>query len=211
MRTSAILPCIFLVACASSSTEAPSYSSIRERLAAGPTRLLFGAQPEIGTLEARRWSSTDGWVTGSAPVGLDSGELFAQLDEHGQLVVHQLGLAVDPIDLPDALVGQPLQLRDVRVDLESAPPADVAWASDDAATAELPITLLLSWSIAFDGTVTPLGNDHLAPIPMTLALGGDADHVAATLGLHAQGILWSWAELLELTRLDLTMSGASVD
>ena len=199
-----------LVACASpADNEGPPYTSMRERLAAEPTYFTLAPTLDIGTLEARRWSNRDGWVSGSAPVALSGGTVEFQLNASGQLVLRQLGFGVDAIELPATLVGQTVTLRDVRVVLAAAPPVDVTWISDGEATAQLSITLSLSWSIAFDEQVgVPLGEQVLAPMPMTIALAGDGEHVETTLELHGRGTLWSWADLLELTGVDLIIAAS---
>jgi hypothetical protein len=214
MRISAITltPCFLLVACSSTpATDGPSFASVRERLTAEPTRLFIDSSPGIGTLEARRWSSTDGWIDGIAPVALNNGELIARIDAAGKLVVQQFDFKVDAIDLPGTLIGSPLQLRDVRVTIASASPAAIVWTSENEGTAQVSIELTLSWSLSLNGNLTPLGAQKLAPMPMDIAIAGGGDHVDATLGLHAQGTLWSWAELLELTKVDLTIAAATVD
>ena len=212
MRTQIMLPCLALAACATPAPDRePAYASVRERLTAEPARLFIATQPAAGTLEARRWSQADGWVPGTAPVALQSGELIVHVADSGQLVTQQLGFAVDAIDLPATIAGVPLQLRDIHMKLAAAPPVDIAWATDDEGTAQVPVELSLAWSVAVDGAVTPLGEQRLTAMPMDIAVHGDGEHVEAMLGIHGRGTLWSWAELLELTAVDLAITAATVD
>jgi hypothetical protein len=197
---------LVLAACGASPAS-ESYSSMRERLAAEPTHLTMAPTLDSGTLEARRWSSRDGWISGSAPVALSGGTVVLELDDSGKLIARQFGFGVDAIELPASLVGEPVTLRDVRVELDAAPPVDITWTSDGEATAQFPITLTLSWSIAFDDQAgVPLSEQKLAPMPMTITLVGDGDHIETTVELHARGTIWSWADLLELTGVDLRVT-----
>jgi hypothetical protein len=59
--------------------------------------------------------------------------------------------------------------------------------------------------------VTPLGTQHLPVIPLELTLAGGGDHVDGAFVIHAMGDLWSWAGLLELSEIDLDLTGATVD
>jgi len=210
MRTIFVLPAFLLVACAAEATEPVTYDSLRDRLAE-PTRLELPAASNVGELAARRWSST-GWVDGTATVSLAGGALVAKLDSAGHLVASELQLAVDPIELPATIIGTPLTLRDVRVGLEtSSPPADITWTGNDEAACTLDLELVLSWSIEHDGQLFPLGEQKLPPIAAHLTLVGDGATVDASLALHGEGTLWSWAELLELTKLDLVIRGATIN
>jgi len=200
------------VACASGQTDGSSFGSVRERLAAEPTRLSIDTAVDVGTLEARRWSAADdAWISGTATVVSSGGGLVVQLDRSGKLVAQQFDLAVDAIELPTTLVGKELALRDVHVALAKAPPVDITWTTDDEGAARLPITLTLSWSVAIDSQLVPLSDQKLEAITMDVSLIGSGDHVDATVGLQAQGTLWSWAELLELTKIDLTMAAATIE
>ena len=56
----------------------------------------------------------------------------------------------------------------------------------------------------------PLGTQSLPAIPLDVTFGGDGDSVTSTLGLHAEGELWSWADLLELDGLDVAADAATI-
>ena len=93
------------------------------------------------------------------------------------------------------MFGKPAQLADVRVSLTTVTRADVQWTDDDDATATLAVDLDLAWSLVIDNAKTPLGAQHLPPIPVAIALAGAGDPVDATLALDGSGELWSWADL----------------
>jgi hypothetical protein len=206
-----ILGSTFATACTSSPPlGSPGFDSVRDRLSAAPTRLFIGPDGSSGSITAKRYTH-DGWQEGTTPVVITNGELVARADGAGQLAVSAFGVAVDPIELPATVFGKPAQLRDLRVMLASQPVAKTTWLGDDDATATVSVDLDLSWSIAVDGNVAPLGTQHLPPISVELALTGAGDHVDAAISLHATGELWSWAGLLELTGIQFSLSGATVD
>jgi hypothetical protein len=199
-----------LVACASPAAPDPSFTSVRERLSAEPTRLYASPQPAAGTIDARRWTR-DGWQDGTTPVSIANGELVAQLDASGKLVATTFTFAIDPIDIPEQIFGKPAQLADVRLSIATAVHADVQWTDDDDATATLAIDLDLAWSLVTDSSTSPLGTQHLPTIPVALTLAGSGDHVDATLALDGAGPLWTWADLLQLRDLELALTAATVD
>jgi hypothetical protein len=187
----------------------PSFASVHDRLAQMPTRLFIPGEGSTGSLVAAHYTS-DGWVSGTSALTIDNGELVAKL-AGDQLIAQSFDVSFAPIDLPESVFGKPAQLIDVRVTLASSATAAASWTDSDDATASLPLQLGLSWSIAVDNAVTPLGTQHLPVIPLDLTLAGGGDHVDGAFSIHAMGDLWSWAGLLELSELDLDLSGATVD
>jgi hypothetical protein len=171
--------------------------------------LFIGGAGSSGSLVAQRYEGT-GWVSGTATIAISSGELVASI-KGDQLVATTFDVSLDPIDVPESVFGKPAQLRDVKISLPAATSATATWTDDDDATATLQLRLDLTWSIAIDNGVSQLGTQHLPVIPLDLALSGGGDHVDTTLGLHGAGDLWSWAGLVELSQLDLSLAGATVD
>jgi len=206
------LTSILLAACAGTSTDAPTgptFASVHDRLATEATRLFISGEGSSGSLDAKRYTSA-GWVDGTSAISISSGELSMKLTGD-QLSAQMFDLSLDPIDLPDSLFGQPARLTDVRVTLASSASATATWTDNDDATATIPMKLDLGWSISINGGVTQLGAQHLPVIPLDVMLTGAGDHVDATLDLHGDGTLWSWAGLIELSKLDLSFAGATVD
>jgi hypothetical protein len=198
-------------ACTSAApTGTETYASVRDRLEHKPTRLYIGSDGSSGTITAQRWTS-DGWVAGDTDVTISGGELRATVDSAGTLEVQQFQVSVEPIDIPMEVFNKPAQLKDVKVKLAAATKGETSWSSDDDATVTLTLSLDLDWSIAVNDTQTPLGTQHLPPVPVDIALTGAGDHVDASIGLHAQGELWNWAGLLELTGLELAISGETTN
>ena len=203
---------MFLTACAGNGTDAPSgpaFATVHDRLTAEPTQLFISGEGSSGSLDAKRYTS-DGWVDGTSAIAISTGELTVKLSGD-QLSAQMFDLSFDPIDLPDSLFGMPAQLTDVRVTLASSASASATWTDSDDATATIPLKLDLGWSIAVNGGVSQLGAQHLPVIPLDVTLTGAGDHVDATLGLRGDGTLWSWAGLIELSQLELSLAAATVD
>ncbi|HEX7704222.1 MAG TPA: hypothetical protein VF403_25945 [Kofleriaceae bacterium] len=211
MRALALTSILF-AACTNNRTDAPTgptFASVHDRLAAESTRLFINGEGSSGSLDAKRYTS-DGWVDGTSAISISSGDLIVKLTGD-QLSAQMFDLSIGPIDLPDSLFGQPAQLTDVRVTLASSASATATWTDSDDATATIPLKLDLGWSISINGGVSQLGAQHLPVIPLDVTLTGAGDHVDAALGLRGDGTLWSWAGLIELSQLELSLAGATVD
>jgi hypothetical protein len=198
-------------ACTSASpTGTETFDSVKDRLATKPTRLYIGSEGSNGTITAKRWTA-DGWIEGQTPVTISSGELSASVNRTGTLKLEAFEVGVAPIDIPEEVFKKPAQLKDVRVKMTNAAEGQTNWTSDDDATVTLTLDLDLDWSIAVNGAQTPLGTQHLPPVPLDVVLTGAGDHVDASIGLHASGELWDWAGLLELTGLEMSLSAETTD
>lgn len=210
MRT-ALAFALVTAACANSSVDAPDrYDSVRERLAEAPTRMYIGGDISTGTVTAQR-RTADGWVAGDHTLTIDSGELRASVDANGSLTLDTFEVAVAPIDIPEEVFQKPAQLADVKVTLVEATSGTATWTSDNEATARVTMKLDLGWSIAVNGGKTPLGEQHLPPIDVDFTLDGDGDFVGATIALAATGELWNWANLLQLTHIELQLGAETTN
>lgn len=192
-----------LTACASNPPEGPAASSVRERLGQ-TTKMLVSAPDSTGSLTASRYTH-DGWQDGTIAIAIANGELDAVAGANGNLTLGTFSINVGPIDIPQSVFGKPAQLKDVRLVMTGKPPAETAWTDDDDATATANVSLDLSWTLAVDGNAAPLGTQHLGPLPLDVTLSGSGAEVDATIALHATGDLWTWADLLKLTALDLEL------
>jgi hypothetical protein len=163
-----------------------------------------------GSITARNYTH-DGWQSSPVTLQFAGGDVTATAAS-GQLAVTALELDLQPIDIPPSVFGKPAQLQQVRLALTKAPdPVEASWSDADNATAAPQLAFDLSWTIAIDNSATPLGTQHLPVAPATLTLSGDGAQVDAALAAHASGAVWSWAGLLELDDLDLTLSAATID
>jgi hypothetical protein len=202
---------LFLVipACAgSASPEASNANSVRERLAQ-PTKLLVSPAQSSGSITARRYTH-DGWQEGSTPVAIANGELDASAGATGDVAIGTFSIGAQPIDIPASVFGQPAQLTDVRLALAGTPAMTTTWTDDDDATATATIDLDLSWTIVIGTAATPLGTQHLQGIPVAITFTGGGAEVDAAIAAHADGTLWSWADLVQLTQLQLSLSATTV-
>lgn len=207
----ALAPTLLAAACASGAPAGGTeYDSVRDRLSDGPTRLFIGTDGSSGSLTARRWTA-DGWIEGDTAVTIASGEVSAKVDARGALTVDTLVVSLAPIEIPEEVFKKPAQLTDVKVSLKAPTTADMQWTSDDDATTTLTLALDFDWSITVNGGKTPLATQHLPPVMVDVALTGGGDHIDASVSLHAAGELWSWAGLLEMTKLDLALSAETLD
>lgn len=195
--------------CASSAVPGapPPPSSVRDRLAS-PTRLLIAPATSTGSITARRYTP-DGWQTGTTVLAIDNGELDATVAGDGSLVATAFAVSPEPIAIPASVFGQPAELTDVRLSLAGEPAFVTSWTDDDHATATATVDLDLAWSLAVGDSVTPLGTQHLTKLPVEVTLAGDGEHVTATISVHGEGTLWSWADLLELSGLELELSAST--
>ncbi len=208
MRTLLALT-LFAAAC-TNTAGGSDYDSVRDRMSDGPTQLLVGSAASSGSITARRWTPS-GWVEGETPLTIESGGLSAKVDSHGALRIEYFEVNLAPIDIPEDVFKKPAQLDDVRVSLTKPVSAEMAWTSDDDASATFTLDLDFNWSIAVGGGKTQLATQHLPPIMIDLALTGGGDHIDASVSMQANGELWNWADLLKMTKLELSLSAATVD
>jgi hypothetical protein len=186
------------------------FSSVRERLAGGPTRLFIGGADSTGTVTARRWTP-GGWIEGDTPLAIESGELSASAKTSARMELAAFEVDLAPIDIPEEVFDKPAQLTDVKIKLAAPTSSDLAWTSSDDATAMVQMALDLEWTIAINGGKTPLGSQHLPTVDVSFAFGGDGDVIDTSIGLLASGDLWSWAGLLQMTHIELALDAQTVN
>lgn len=209
MRALLFFSVLWAVAACSSEPMGPPLpdapATVRDQLVDGGVGLAIAPDPAAGTITARQWRGH--WEEGALTIAVAGGELALSADRDGALIVDELRVALAPIALPDAVFGEPARLTDLALELAADPaPARAAWDGPDAGSATVSATLRLVWSLETQGRVTPLGPVALRGLPLTLAVGGDATHVSAALGLRADGPVWAWAGLVELRDLTLTLA-----
>lgn len=199
-----------------------------DRMRVGAARsgsdLLFGARPDDGRARAvigvgarvercdhRATDGASGWQTGSVALAISNGELDARVDAGGELAIATLAVSVGAIDIPPSVFGKPAQMRDVRLAMTSTSDVATTWSDDDDATVSGRVVLALEWALAVGDSATPLGTQQLSPIAADVTLSGTADDIVATIALDGHGQLWSWAGVLELDDLTLSLAAASDD
>jgi len=197
------LSCLTLAACASRDGSTADPASMRERLAT-QTHLFVTADGGAGAITAQRRSDT-GWNEQLVELKLDSGELVVGPRRGDQLTVTSLELAFQTIAIPATVTGHAAELTRPHLHLIAPAEATAAWSDDDTAEATLQLAFALSWSLTIDGTSLPIGAPDLAPLPVKLQLFGDGARITAELRAHAAGDLWSWADLVKLSDLELVL------
>jgi hypothetical protein len=185
----------------------PPARSVRERLAES-TALLIAPDHSSGSVTASRRTS-NGWQAGHTAIAIDNGELVASTDPSGSIAIDAFAVAAQPIEIPPDVLGKPAELRDVRLALAGTPAVTTTWIDDDDATASCVVDLDLSWTLVVGTTASPLGTQHLRAIPVDVAFAGDGERVSATIGAHAGGDVWTWADLVKLGDLQLVLDASS--
>jgi hypothetical protein len=217
-----VVPLLFigLVACSTAAPLGePSYQSVRERLADGPTRLLVHRANPAGAIVAASWTR-DGWTQAAHVIAIDRGEVelatTGPIDEprgelSDELTLSTFELTLAPIPLPSALFKVSAQLTDLRLSLRAPVRSAVSWSGDDALTSRMSVSLDLDWAITIEGGKTPLGTQHLPPMSLEVSIEGKGDVVESSLALTSVGELWNWIGLLKLEDLELELEAATID
>jgi hypothetical protein len=206
MRT--LIGTLLLASCTTTTpAEPPSAPSVRARLATATELVLVAAQ-STGDVTASHDTSA-GWQAGSAPIAIASGAITLGVASDGSLAIDHFDIYPQPIALPQTVFGTPATLADVSVELASPTTISASWNDDDDATASASLPLQLQWSIEVNGDVIALGSPQLPPLPTTITLSGTGAVVDATIVVSASGTLWTWADLLQLDGLDLSLAATS--
>jgi hypothetical protein len=202
MRAVLALPVLMLAACGDDLTPTAPVS-MRDRLAT-ETPLFITASASAGAITAQMRTST-GWDDGLVDLKLAGGELVARAGAGGGISLTALSLELETITIPASLTGHAAELTRPHLQLAAPVELSATWTGDDAAQAEAALPVELSWALTVDGVGLPLGAPSLPPLPMKLQLSGDGSRVTAELRVHAPGELWSWADLIKLSDLELVL------
>jgi hypothetical protein len=205
----AVFALIPLIAACGTDDPAAEPASMRERLAA-PAHLFVTAGASAGAVTAQMRSSTSstGWDHGLVDLKVAGGELVATARADG-LMVESLALELDTIAIPASVIGHAAELHRPTLRLTAPTAVTATWDGDDSAAADVALALELSWSLEVDGVGLPLGAPALPPLPVKLELSGDGSRVVAEIRVHAAGEVWSWADLVKLTDLDLVLGAGT--
>lgn len=195
-----------LLGCATAaSSDAPT--SLREQLA---TETPLAVSTSAGAITAARWTPA-GWEAGVVPLAVARGELAVLAEPSGALLVQRLALALAPIEIPSTVIGRGATLTDVQLALATPTRVPATWLDDLRGGAQAALPLELSWSLVFEGRTTPLGVVALPPLPLVIELEARDDSTAeieAEIQIDAPGTLWSWAGLVRLGDLTLSLAAA---
>ena len=124
------------------------------------------------------------------------------VDDH--LRIDGLTLGFDDVALPVSLFPGELVLTDLHVHLAAPLVVPARWSHDGELGIGLgPGTLRLDWSLAVDGAIYPLSSQAMADLDFTVVAADVAERATFGLGLTADGVMWTWADLVALGDLDL--------
>lgn len=125
----------------------------------------------------------------------------------GPLLADATRHARRPCPAPE--IGHDAALSRPHLRLTAPAAATATWHGDNSAQAQATLALALSGSLTVDGVALPLGAPSLPPLAAELELAGDGSEVTAELRVHAAGELWSWADLIELSDLELVLGAGT--
>lgn len=118
-------------------------------------------------------------------------------------------MELQTIEIPATLTGHAAALTRPRLELTAPVTAAATWSGDNSAELEVDLALQLSWSLAVDGVGVQVGAPRLPPLPVQIQLTGDGARVTADVRIHAAGELWSWANLVKLSDLELVLGAGT--
>jgi hypothetical protein len=197
----ALVLSVLLAACTSTAPTEPV--SMRDRLAA-ETHLFVTTGDSAGAIIAQL-RTADGWEDGVVDLQLAGGELVTRAAPGGAIALTSVQLELQTIAIPATLTGHEASLTRPRLELTAPATAAATWIGDDSAELEVKLALQLSWALTVDGVGVQVGAPRLPPLPVKLQLTGDGARVTADLRIHVAGELWSWANLVKLSDLELVL------
>jgi len=197
----ALVLSVLLAACTSTAPTEPV--SMRDRLAA-ETHLFVTTGDSAGAITAQL-RTADGWEDGVVDLQLAGGELVTRAAPGGAIALTSVQLELQTIAIPATLTGHEASLTRPRLELTAPATAAATWTGDDSAELEVELALQLSWALTVDGVGVQVGAPRLPPLPVKLQLTGDGARVTADLRIHVAGELWSWANLVKLSDLELVL------
>jgi hypothetical protein len=203
MRAFALL--VMLTACAS--TDAAGPVSMHDRLSA-ETHLFVTTGDRAGAVTAQLRTAT-GWEDAVVDLQLAGGELVTRAAPGGAIAVTAVQLELQTIAIPATLTGHEAALTRPRLELIAPAAAVATWLGEDSAELEVDLALQLSWALTVDGVGIQVGAPKLPPLPVVLRLTGDGARVTADVHIHAAGELWSWANLVKLSDLELVLGAGT--
>jgi hypothetical protein len=209
MRAVVALPLLMLAACGADD-RATEPRSVRDRLTS-ETHLLIAASDSGGAITAQMRTGSGDWDDGLVDLKLHSGELVARASRSGGIALSSVTLELETIAIPATVIGHAAELTRPRLQLLAPVELAATWRGDDDAAVDAMLSLDLSWLMTVDGVGLPLGAPVLPPLPIKLRFTGDGARVTAELRVHAPGELWSWADLIKLSDLELVLGAGTQD
>ena len=183
---------------------------MRDRLAAGDTRMMFSAADSAGTITAQRRVAGDTWETGIVDLTLDQGAVVASAADDGTITIEALSFTLAPIAIPQSVFDRDAAFTNVRVELVAPVVATTTWIDDHQARLRAELDLGLSWALRIESSTSPLGSPELPPVTVDVELVGDGSFVHADVRAIAAGELWRWADVIALHDLNLVLAAETL-
>lgn len=186
--------------------EAPAPDTPRARLDEGVRRFALDAARTQVDVSARVDRGA-GAVVARVTVPVRGGAVETR-GAGDQLVLEAVAVDLTPIEVPATVVPGGLRLTGIHLGLAApAPTRDLTWSVDGlAAIGSVPLALDLDWAIDTGGGAYPLARQRLGPIPAVVAIGREGDAITLDLVAAAPGPLWSWAGIVGLGDLSLSLA-----
>jgi len=197
---------VLLSACSTELADPPAAppATVRQRLEE-PTRLLVTAPESGGSITAERKVEA-GWQAGVVDLAIENGELIVSSTSGNTLTVDGLQVVFKPLDIPEGVFGNTrAQLSDVRIDLMAEETTPAVWTSSNEVHLTALLDITLSWKLSLGGAPAPLGSPMLPKVPVEIVLTGDGENITAEVRASAPGELWTWAGLIRLSELSLSL------
>jgi hypothetical protein len=207
MRAGSILFLAF-AACTNNPADAPP-DNVRDRLSSDETALVITTAESTGSITAQRRGS-DGWVAGAVPLTVEKGELAATADSRGAISIERLAIDLGPITIPKSVFGYEAQLTSVHLQARRPVGVVTTWTGDDEARATAQVDLDLTWALTIAGKTSPLGAPKMPPVPIEFVFMGDGSDVRVEARALSKGMFWSWADLVKLEDLSLSLAATTV-
>lgn len=205
MRAGLLL--LALTACnAQQAPSAPGPETLRDRLEAADTRMMFSTADSAGTITAQRRVAGDSWETGIVDLTIDQGAVVASAADDGAITIEALSFTLAPIAIPHSVFGRDAAFTNVRVELMAPAVAATTWIDDHEATLRASLELELSWALRIENSTSSLGSPDLPPVTVDVDLVGGGSFVHADVRAIAAGELWRWADVIALHDLNLVLS-----
>ena len=141
------------------------------------------------------------------------GALTARTDRAGRMQLEQLVVELADVVLDDRqFPPRGLWLSGLRLRLVDPVVADAVWTDDDQACAVIAdFDLRFDWGVVLaDGTRHPLATQTLRDLPFEIDVARRGPlGIGVSLGAYAEGVVWRWSELVEVSNLSVDVLAIS--
>jgi hypothetical protein len=207
MRSLIFVP--FMISACATGDDLAAPSNVRDLLERGAPDLAVATAESAGTVSAARKSDGE-WVPSLQDLAIQAGTVAVSAEADGTLVLDDVSLDIGTIEIPETVLGYPVQLTDIHIGLVAPVKCLAEWSAlGDEAHCNATVDLSLDWSLVNHGSTSPLGSPDLPPVPVEIVVTGTGSSVHAELRVLAPGNLWDWAGLIRFDDLSLVVAADS--